>query len=855
LWESTVSTLWRDVRYGARMLRRAPGFTLTAVLTLGLGIGATTALFSVASAVLLQPLPVANPHQIVYFRWTAPPLASPTVSIAGMSIDPKTGTRASTAFSHAVFQAMHADPGVLSDVIAFASASTVESAPGLRDGARGHLVTGNYFRVLGLAPRLGRLLTPDDARDDASPVVVLSHRYWLRHFAAADDAIGRELRFERFSAPVVGVAPAGFTGLGQLGDAPDFFLPLNVANAGGGAKGQVTRLNTPWVWPLRIFGRLQSGRSAAAAEAALQEPFHRGAALAWTAGQKPQPAPAELPRLIVEPGAQGLAQTRDGLRETFALLALVVGAILLIVCVNLVNLQLARAETRHGEMAVRLAIGAKRLRLVRQLITESLLLAGLGATLGLVVAWLGKDVLLAWLTRVNPSFVIEPAVDVTVLLFSGAVAMLVGIAIGLAPAVRATRASLATSAQLAERRSTRNRAWLRRGLLVTQVGLSVVLLVISGLLLRTLVHFETAEVGFDRRSVLLFNAVPTAPLASSRAASGQALTAAYDRLRSALTEQPGVTAAAYGQYSLLGGELAMPTLTVPGQPREPGEDRTVYTQSVSPQFFATAGIPLTAGRTFVDSDRGRRVAVVNETLARRFFANGDAIGRFVGMSKDPEAPDLPLSALMEIVGIVRDAKYMTLREQTPPTLFVPFFQNPGEATFMVRSAGDSPSLADTVGRVAREVTPVIAVVNVRMQDEETARTYARESHMASLATLFGVLALVLTAIGLYGLLSYSVARRTREIGLRMALGAQRWNAVASILGETAWLLIAGVAVGVLASSTASRFVASLLFGVAANDAATYAVVVGVLAVVACAAAALPARRAAHVDPAIALRAD
>jgi predicted permease len=305
----------------------------------------------------------------------------------------------------------------------------------------------------------------------------------------------------------------------------------------------------------------------------------------------------------------------------------------------------------------------------------------------------------------------------------------------------------------------------------------------------------------------------------------------------------------------LSGDLALPFLTVPGRRREAGEDRTVYSQRVSPEFFATTRMPLTAGRTFLESDRGRRVAVVNETLARRFFPNGDAIGRFVGESKDPEAPDLPTASLMEIVGIVRDAKYMTLRDDAVPTVFVPFFQDPGEATFLVRTVGDPASLAETLRRVTREVTPAIAVVNVRTQQDEAAVTYARESHLAALATLFALLALALTSIGVYGLLSYTVARRTREIGLRMALGASRWSVVNTILGEMAGLLIAGIAVGVAAASAVSRLVASLLFGVAANDAVTYAVVVGVLAVVACVAAALPARRAAYVDPAIALRAD
>jgi predicted permease len=346
--------------------------------------------------------------------------------------------------------------------------------------------------------------------------------------------------------------------------------------------------------------------------------------------------------------------------------------------------------------------------------------------------------------------------------------------------------------------------------------------------------------------------VPTVPPAPGES---RTRTEIYDRLRAALERQPGVVSAAYAQHALLGGDLAMPFLTVPGQPRVDGEDRTVYSQAVTPNFFATTGIRLVSGRTFLESDRTRRVVVVNETLARRFFPAGAAIGRFVGQSKDAAAPDLPTAQLMEIVGIVSDAKYMTLREQTPPTIFEPFFQNPGEATFVVRAADVSAAMTDTVRRVARDATPSLAVVSFRTQEEQAALTYARESHVASIATLFAALALVLTSIGLYGLLSYTVAQRTREIGLRMALGAGRGAVVAALLREVGWLVAAGVTLGLAASAAAVRLVDSLLFGLEANDPATLAMVVATLAVIAGFAAALPARRAARVDPVIALRAE
>lgn len=851
LWESTVSTFWRDVTYGGRMLRRTPGFTAVALVTLALGIGANTALFSVADAVLLKPLPVQHPEALVLFRWTASPNNMPPISVAGMSIDARTGRSWSTAFSHLAFQGFQRESTTLAGVASFAGASGPPSMPGLNDGPTGQLVSGNYFSVLGVTLRLGRVIGPDDDRPDAPLVVVISHRYWQRQFGGSAAVLGKTMTFTPAVATIVGVTPAGFAGTGQVGESPDFFLPL-LAGASGARNKFATRLKEPWVWPLRIIGRARPGVDADAVQSDLQGVFTAAASEAWRVGRGGS-ANLEAPRLEVVDGSQGLTEERRALTRTMAILSIVVGLVLVIVCVNLASLLLARAESRRPEMAVRLAIGARRGRLLRQLLTESILLTTGGAALGVCLAYWGKDVILAWINKFDPSFLVEPQLDARVLMLTIVVSLVLGAAVGLAPGLRATRVDPQPSIKETNLTS-RQRALVGRFLLVAQVALSLVLVITAGLFIRTLRNLQTADVGFNKTDILLFRVVNTAPPPAPKDPTARAAAAAtFEELTSRLAAIPGVRAAAYAQHALLGGDLAMPFLTVPGVPREGNEDRTVYTQAVSADFFRTMEMAIVAGRGFEDQDRSRPAAVVNETLARRFFGGTSAIGRRVAITKDPASPDVAEDQLIEVIGIVRDAKYMTVRDDIPPTVFV-LPNQPGTFTFSLRAA-DPLSLVTPVRTVTQQVSNTLIATDFRTQDELAARLVARERSFARLASLFGALALVLTSIGLYGLLSYRVARRTRDIGIRMALGAGRGNVIGSVLSETLLLVVVGVVAGLAASSAVTRVFASLLFGLERHDVVTLVASVAVMVGVALLAAALPARRAARVNPLTALRSE
>jgi len=848
-WEATVATVWRDVRYGVRMLRRAPAFSVVAILTLGIGIGATTALFSLADEVLFKPLPVTNPDELVMLSWSAERSATPPVSIAGMNLDPVTGEATSTAFSMLAFDQFQKETRTLAGVLAFGSASTSPSVPGLDDGDFGKLVSSNYFSLLGATPLLGRLLGPADDRPDVPLVAVISHRYWQRRFFGATTALGQTLTFGDRTAVIVGVTPPGFSGTGYRGESPDFFLALHSGATVAGDKF-MTKLDQPWVWPIRIFGRLRPGMRADDVQRELQHAFEVAAVEAARSKKGPNATLARVPVLHVESGSQGLTGRQRDLARTVGVLAAIVGTILIVVCVNVAGLLLARAESRRAEMAVRLSIGAGRARLLRQLVTESLVLTACGATVGVLLAHWGKDAFLGLITRAMPSFVAEPQLDVRVMAVTITVAAVVGLLVGIVPGLRATRVDPHPSLKDVPAISGR-RAVAGRVLLVSQIGLSLALVILASLLVRTLVNLQHADVGFDTSRVLLFRAaVPRGAVQNATQ-----MIDLYDRFSDRLSSLPGARRAAYSQYSLLGGDLAMPFLSVPGQPKSTDESRTVYMQSISTSFFDALQMPIVAGRSLDASDRQHKVAVANETLARRFFGStAAAVGRRVGVTKDPSAPDVAIDDLVEIVGVAHDAHYMTVREDALPTLFIPM-TDVGAVTFALRTAATPLALAGAVREAGRQLGSGLVLSDFRTQADQAEQTFAREHDFALIASLFGALALVLTSIGLYGLLSYSVARRTREIGIRMALGARRGNVVGTVLRETLLIVTAGALAGVVAALGVARFVQSLLYGITPLDPIAIGAAVALLVVVAIAAAALPARRASQVDPLVALRSE
>ena len=843
LWETTIFTAWRDARYGARLLRRTPGFTAVAVATLALGTGATAAFLSVANDVLLRPLPVERAEELVVFGWHAGPRAMPPVSIAGVIQDPVTGRSTSTAFSLFAFERFASSATALSGLLAWSGVTTPPSVPGLNDGSYGHLVSGNYFTLLGTSPHLGRLLTPADDQISATPVIVISHRAWQQTHGAREDILGQQITFAAGAATIVGVTAPRFSGLGEVNRPAEYFVPLAAGPALMGDRF-ATRMHERWVWPVRIFGRLRPGFSAEEVRAQLQGAFNEASLAAWNA-QPSSGTPPGLPVLEITPGSQGLTVARVRQVHTLQILALIVAAVLAIVCVNVAGLLVARGESRHAEAALRLALGASRARVFRQFVVESTLLAGLGASFGLALAAWSRPLLVALITRADPTFVVEPRLDLQVLAAVAGLTLAAGVLIGVLPAVRAARVK---SAPAGNRAFTRRRAVATRALVATQIALSMALIAASGLLVQTLRRLESTDVGFDADRLILFNAAvrPDGPKATAQWALET-----YRALEARLAALPGVDAATHSEHALLGGDLAMPTLSVPGRPKAADEDRTVFLESVSPSFFATMGMPLQAGRGFTAADVGRPVVVVNDTLARRFFGGADAIGRRIGITKDASAPEVAPANLAEIVGIVRDAKYLNVREAPMLTVFRPM-STPVAMTFAVRASGTPSSVVAAVEGVVKTM-PSIVAGRFRTQTEQMSRTYVRERDLASLALVFGTLALVLTSIGVYGLLSYRVAERTREFGVCLALGAARHRVVGSVLGETAAVLVVGLAVGLVGASALTRALNAYLYGVHPLDPLALGAAVGVLITVAVVASVLPARRAARIDPVVALR--
>jgi len=843
----------QDVRYGARLLLQHKTWTAVAVLTLALGIGANTALFSVADDVLMKTLPVRNPHELVLLTWTSGPRLMGAGFSPGISIDPVTGASAGRSFSYLAFDRFRRESRALSDVFAF---TTLFRDPPTNENPQppiGQMVSGSYHRALGVPAVLGRTLTDADDADGAPQVAVISDRFWKNRYGRDRAVIGRSIATAGGLFTIVGVTPPGFDGTQDVGDSADVTIAFGAAVPPTGAIPKfVPRMKVqPWVWTLMVMGRLGPGRTRSDAGAELQPILQAAAAEGWRAsGRAKSGSTRDAPVLHVETGAKGLTDIRRALSRSVWIMTGVVTLVLLIVCANLVNLLLARAAARQREIATRLALGASRARLVRQFLVEALLLAACAAAAGAVIASWTKDAFLAWLVRVSPAIAIEPRIDVRAALFASIAAVVIGLAVGIVPAFAATRVDVNAIIAGGSRSDRRPRSFISRGLLVGQVAMSVVLLVAAGLFVRTLVNLQSADVGFNMRNLLTFKATPR-PDKHPRAQ----LASLYERILARVQTTPGVVAATSSRYPLLGGDFAMPFIVVPGRIRPDGEDSTVYEQGVWDNFFETMQLTLVRGRVLTARDRAdRRLhVVINEALARKYFPGIDPIGRRIAVTKDPGAQSAPEDALMEIVGVARDAKYTTVRQAPPTTIFEPF--SPGAATFEVRTAGDPRALADSIRASVRSVDADLLLTGFRTLDEQAELTYARERHFAILSSTFGALALALACIGLYGVMAYNVAHRTREIGIRMALGAERAAIVRFIMRDMLSLVAAGAVLGLIAASALTRTISSMLFGLSTVDGPTIAVSVGLLFAVAALAAYLPARRAAIVNPVAALRAD
>jgi predicted permease len=827
--------MFQDLRFGMRMLLKNKGFTAVAALTLALGIGANTALFSVMDAVMLKTLPVRDPEQLVVLHclgsgeWYGD-------FIGSGDKDPATGLNSTTSMSYPAFERFRDQNQTMSSVFAFASLGVLNlNVDGQAETASGQVVSGNYFSGLGVSAFLGRALTTEDDKTTAAAAAIISHHYWQRRFGGDPAAVGKVIYINGAALTIAGVTPPRFFGTLDVGSAPDVTIPMAALAQVSPRLAGYQRSATSW-W-LQIMGRLNPGVSAEQAQSELNAILQRHTLeLPYKSG-----ADRVTPRIKLDSGSQGLNRYRRRFSSQFEVLTALAWLILLIACVNLANLTLARAAARGREMAVRLSVGASRLRLIRQLLTESVMLSGLGAAMGLLFAYWGKDTLLALLVGSSSGFAVDLRLDWRALGFTAAISALTGVLFGLAPALRSTRIELTPMLKETPGAGDATRSRLGKALLVAQVAMSLVLLVGAGLFVRTLDKLNRIDAGFDRENLLIFSVNPRRHEASRRASL-------YQQITEQIAALPGVRAVSSSEYPLLAFIYSGGKITVPGYTPRADEDMAVRTIGVAPNFLATMGIPL-LGREFTpqDNQQSPNVAIVNQTLAARFFPNQNPLGQRIIMHKTE----------MQIIGVARDTRYGGIREAMPSLVYMPYLQDqpaaPSEMSFVARTVGDPMASLAAIRKAAQSVDSDLPLRSVRTQSELIAMSFNKERLFATLSSFFGLLALALVSIGLYGVMSYTVARRTHEIGVRMALGAQSGNVLRMIMGESMLLVLIGSAVGLAAALATTRLVAGMLYELTPNDPLTIALATLLLLVVAALAGWLPARRAARVDPMVALR--
>lgn len=831
--------MFQDLRYGLRMLLKAPGFALIAVLSLALGIGANTAIFSFLDVVLLKSLPVQEPERLVLFG---------NAEDGGMTNSfPK---RSTDLYSYPFYQQVRQHNEVFSDVASLLSMTwsvhgtvSTNRSSGELEQMDVQLVSGTYFPVLGINAGLGRVITEsDDQTPGGHPVAVISNAWWERRFGGDPSAVGKTIAIDQTTYTIIGVAPREFFGT-TVGQAPDIWVPL--AMEAQLPPAHWNGRNDKEAQSLYLIGRLKSGVSAEQASAAVNLLFKQSLQ-EWAGAQASPERLQDIQKAHIEltPAGKGIAGLRQQFSLSLKILMTVVGLVLLIACANVANLLLARAANRQKEFAVRLAMGAGRLRLVRQLLTESVLLAAFGGLAGIALAWWGSRLLLMMASDGPEPLPLDVTPNLRILGFTLLASLLSALIFGTAPALRAARME-PNSALKGGRGTVQGTAQspFGKALVVAQVALSLLLLVGAGLFVRTLINLQNVPTGFNQQNVMLFR-LDTTTTGFKEARLSQLFREVEDGVK----QVPGVQAASFSFFVFGGGQWSSPIYTREKTSAD-GQSPVVKQNVVGADFFTAMGIPLVAGRGFgpQDTEQSRKVAVVSEALARRFFPNESPLGKRFSKSAD-------FRDELEVIGVVKDAKYGSLTEALRPMAYYAHGQQLQPLdNLVVRFSGAPESVVPQIRQAIRQTNPNLPVDSVATLSEQVGRSLARPKLVARLASFFGLTALMLACIGLYGVLSYAVARRSNEIGIRMALGAQRQNVLWLVLREALTLVLIGIVIGVLASLAATQTASSLLFGLKPNDPLTIALATGLLLTVAFFAAYLPARRAAQVDPMVALR--
>jgi predicted permease len=759
-------------------------------------------------------------------------------------------------FSYPMYQQFVADNRSMTGLAAGAPFGRVNVfVDGQSEIAEAFISSGNYYQLLGVTARIGRTILPEDDRPTAPPVAVISSKYWHSRFGTDPAVVGKAIKVNNVPVTIVGVIVPTFSGVQQpVANPPDISVPLSLdpqlstspaPSTGPGAP----RLSQATYWWLQVMGRLKPGVTPAQVQGNLEGVFQNTARSGLSAyleslsdeerSRSYNRTRTEVPRLLVEPGGRGMYDVPTNELRSVTILAVVVGLVLLIVCANVANLLLSRATTRQKELSVRLSLGATRWRLVRQLLTESLLLSTLGGALGIVVGYWGKQ-LLPGAADVPRPF------DWRVLTFVFAVSGLTGLVFGILPALRGTGMNVNAALKESGRGVVGSRSWASKILLAVQVAISLVLLVGAGLFLRTLTNLRHVDVGFNPQNLLLFRVNPQLNRYDEKKTA-----ALYREMLERLGSVPGVSAVALSAPALLSGSVNSTGIFVHGRAYAPDvrdRDNNINRLVVSPNFFDVMGIPVLAGRGFSerDSDTAPKVVMINQAAATKYFPNENPVGQRMGSN-------LENAGQLEIVGVLRDVKYNSVRDAAPPTMFVPYVQTRiGNAVFEVRTQGSPAAVTGAVREAVRQIDQNLPVMDVSTQIEQVEMRFQQEKFFAQAYTLFGGVALLLAALGLFGLMSYNVARRTNEIGIRMALGAQRQDVLRLVMRESMMLVVIGVGAGLALALFAGRFVSTLLYGVPPADPLALALAILVMVLVSAIAGYIPARRASRVDPMVAL---
>jgi predicted permease len=835
-----MESLVQDVRYGIRGLLKRPAFTLVALTILALGIGANTVIFTLINAVVLKPLPVTRPDELVLFNDA-----------------PGEGTRTSDGdispgrvdiFSYAQYRYFRDHNNSFQELGAFRSGeSRLSVRPAEQSGeaaqrASGHLVSGNYFTVLGVNAMQGRVLTNEDDLPAAQPATVISSAYWKQKLNGDPQTVGKSILLNGTSFTIVGVMPPEFFGT-RVRRSPDFWLPLSF-------QPQI-ELRKPYfedktVYWLNMIGRLRPGIPLSQAQAGINVQLQQF--LTEQSGSKL----TDENRLAIQnsyvslaPGARGLSSLRFFYSQALRMLMVIVALVLLIACANVGNLLLSRAAARQAEISLRQALGASRARLVRQLLTESLLLAIIGGVVGILLAQWGVSLLVARLAATSP---LDVKPDISVLLFTLGLSLVSGVLFGIAPALRATRTDLTSALKEKSSQGRKGRFNLGSALVVAQVAVSLVLLVGAGLFARSLIKLQQEDLGFNRDNVLL--ASVDTRLAGYKPSE---LSAVYRQLYDRLSALPNVRSATIASYSPMAGTSTNSTITVRGYTPNKNENMNVADIFIGPNFAETLGVPLLMGReiNLQDTAASAKVGIVNQSFAKAYFHDQNPIGRRITFEEDSDKDDF------EIVGVIGDSKYDSAKEQPDKTVFRPILQVEDQQAFSnvfeLRTLGDPLSLSAEVRAAVAQVNdklPILNITSLRIQTDENLK---QEKLIAQLVSFFGLLGLLLSCVGLYGIMAHAVVRRTNEIGIRMALGAERRDIIWMVLKESLMLVGIGLIVGLPAAWASAQLISNQLFGLKPTDPLTLLTAVILMTLVAALAGYLPARRASRVNPLIALR--